>query len=127
MGAIEWIGLFIDHLICFTPSTYKPYIIQSSAIQNSAGLFDAIVTDPPYYDAIPYSDLMDFFYVWLRRTLYGLSPEMDAAFAEPLAPKWNHEAADGELIDDAARHEGDLDASRKAYEDGMARAFQACH
>ena len=30
---------------------------------------DVVVTDPPYYDAIPYSDLMDFFYVWLRRTL----------------------------------------------------------
>ena len=38
--------------------------------------FDAIVTDPPYYDAIPYADLMDFFYVWLRRTLHGLSPEL---------------------------------------------------
>ena len=44
---------------------------------------------------------MDFFYVWLRRTLHGLSPEIDAAFSEPLAPKWNHETEDGELIDDA--------------------------
>ena len=43
-----------------------------------------IVTDPPYYDAIPYSDLMDFFYVWLRRTLHGLSPEIDAAFVNHL-------------------------------------------
>ena len=32
---------------------------------------DLIVTDPPYYDAIPYSDLMDFFYIWLRRMLNG--------------------------------------------------------
>ena len=50
-----------------------------------------MVTDPPYYDAIPYSDLMDFFYVWLRRTLHGLSSEIDAAFHEPLAPKWDHD------------------------------------
>ena len=57
--------------------------------QREIGEFDRIVTDPPYYDAIPYSDLMDFFYVWLRRTLYGLSPEIDAVFREPLAPKWN--------------------------------------
>lgn len=89
--------------------------------------FDAIITDPPYYDAIPYSDLMDFFYVWLRRTLYGLSPEIDQAFSEPLAPKWNHETNDGELIDDASRFNGDKAASKQNYEDGMARAFQACH
>jgi adenine-specific DNA methylase len=44
------------------------------------------VTDPPYYDAIPYSDLMDFFYVWLRRTLHEASPEIDAAFSDPLSP-----------------------------------------
>src|SRR5213078_1594919 len=36
------------------------------------------------------------------------------------------EANDGELIDDASRHEGDLAKSRAVYEDGMARAFQAC-
>ena len=90
-------------------------------------MYDAIVTDPPYYDAIPYSDLMDFFYVWLRRTIYGLSPEMDAAFCEPLAPKWNHDTGDGELIDDAARFGGDKKASKTVYEEGMARAFGACH
>ena len=75
----------------------------------------------------PYSDLMDFFYVWLRRTLHGLSHEIDQAFAEPLAPKWNHDANDGELIDDACRFNGDKAASKQNYEDGMARAFRACH
>jgi len=70
---------------------------------------------------------MDFFYVWLRRTLHGLTPELDAAFAAPLAPKWDHETGDGELIDDASRFGGDKRASKQAYEDGMARAFQACH
>ena len=70
---------------------------------------------------------MDFFYVWLRRTLYGLSPDIDAAFYEPLAPKWDHEANDGELIDDASRHGGDAEKSKATYEDGMFRAFQACH
>ena len=70
---------------------------------------------------------MDFFYVWLRRTLHGLSPEIDQAFAESLSPKWNHDANDGELIDDASRFNGDKAASKQNYEDGMARAFQACH
>jgi len=91
------------------------------------GEFDAIVTDPPYYDAIPYSDIMDFFYVWLRRCLYGMSPEMDAAFASPLGPKWDHDSGDGELIDDSSRFGGDAAASKKNFEDGMAAVFRRCH
>jgi len=92
-----------------------------------SGAFDLVVTDPPYYDAIPYSDLMDFFYVWLRRTLHGLSPEIDEAFAEPLGPKWSAETNDGELIDDASRFGGDKARSKQTYEDGMFRAFAACN
>jgi len=65
--------------------------------------------------------------VWLRRTLNGLTPELDDAFSEPLSPKWNHEANDGELIDDASRFKGNKDASKRNYEEGMARAFKACH
>ena len=84
------------------------------------------MTDPPYYDAIPYSDLMDFFYIWLRRTLSGVSTAYDHAFAEPVGPKWDHVAGDGELIDDSSRHDGDAARSKKTYEDGMARAFEAC-
>lgn len=45
---------------------------------------DAFVTDPPYYDAIPYADLSDFFYVWLRRSLGAIHPQL---LAEPLSPK----------------------------------------
>ena len=106
------------------PAGGRGAIIGDSAPHGvAAGAFDLICTDPPYYDAIPYSDLMDFFHVWLRRTLRGLSPEVDAAFAEPLGPKWDAAAGDGELIDDAARFAGDRAASKRNYEEGMARAF----
>ena len=44
----------------------------------------AFITDPPYYDAVPYADLSDFFYVWLRRTLLGVHPSL---LADSLAPK----------------------------------------
>jgi putative DNA methylase len=37
---------------------------------------DVLFTDPPYYDAIPYADLSDFFYVWLRRMLSGVHPDL---------------------------------------------------
>lgn len=45
---------------------------------------DAIVTDPPYYDNVPYSDLSDFFYVWLKRSIGDLYPDV---FLTELTPK----------------------------------------
>jgi putative DNA methylase len=44
---------------------------------------DLIATDPPYYNAIPYADLMDFFYVWLRRCIGDIFPEVFGAVATP--------------------------------------------
>ena len=70
---------------------------------------------------------MDFFHVWLRRSLYGLSAETDSAFSNPRGPKWDHDAGDGELIDDASRFGGHKERSKQNYEDGMARAFRSCH
>lgn len=110
-----------ENLLC-------PLIIKQSVLKlDKNQYFDLIMTDPPYYDSIPYSDLMDYFYIWLRRTLHRLSPEIDQAFLESLAPKWNQDANDGELIDDASRFNGDKAVSKQNYENGMARAFQACH
>ncbi len=126
LGAAEWVAKVAEQAKNYVGSP-QPQILQISATRGCPNNFDIIVTDPPYYDAIPYSDLMDFFYVWLRRTLHGLSSEIDAVFREPLAPKWDHEKNDGELIDDASRFGGDKGKSKEAYEDGMFRAFQACH
>ena len=104
-----------------------PNILNMSATAEVFDGFDVIVTDPPYYDAIPYSDMMDFFYVWLRRMLYGIAPDIDRAFREPLSPKWDAEQNDGELIDDSSRFGGDKAKSKAVYENGMFRAFQACY
>jgi adenine-specific DNA methylase len=104
----------------------EPAARNTSATKEAGQLFDVILTDPPYYDAIGYAILMDFFYVWLRRTLAGLSPEIDEAFSQPLSPKWDHGKNDGELIDDASRFDGDKDKSKHAYEEGMFHAFQVC-
>ena len=125
--AVEWIARVIEHLGIATAEAPTPKVKSMSATGPLVGPFDLICTDPPYYDAIPYSDLMDFFHIWLRRTVHGLSPDTDATFAEPLGPKWNSEADDGELIDDASRFGGDRQASKRNYEDGMARAFTRFH
>jgi putative DNA methylase len=124
-GQIDWVALYVDHGLRALQTAPPPTVRAMSAIQVEGDGIDLILTDPPYYDAIPYSDLMDFFYVWDRRSLSGVSSKFDTAFANPTGPKWDREANDGELVDDAARHEGDNRKSKTAYEDGMARAFCA--
>ncbi len=126
-GQLELVSQFLDHSLRMGIVASAPLIERQSAIARRTSSYDVIMTDPPYYDAIPYSDLMDFFYVWLRRTLYGVSPEIDTAFREPLGPKWDHQANDGEIIDDSSRFGGDNERSKQAYEDGMFRAFLTCH
>ncbi len=127
IAVIEWVTTpLTGSLIRATQEASTPIVHKESAI-NISGDIDVIITDPPYYDAIPYADLSDFFYVWLRRILYGLSSDIDAAFQQPLSPKWDHEHNDGELIDDSSRFEGDRQKSKANYEAGMARVFQACY
>jgi putative DNA methylase len=124
-GEVEWVSLVCSH-VAQTKTDQPAKVLCQSAVTELTSQWDVIATDPPYYDAIPYSDLMDFFYIWLRRSLHGLSPALDFAFKEPLGPKWNQEKADGELIDDSSRFGGDKAASKAAYEEGMFRSFRAC-
>ncbi len=75
-------------------------------------------TDPPYYDAIPYSDLSDFFLVWLKRTLSGhplLRDPFDAT--NPLSPKT------AEAVQDETKQVGGRPKDRAWFEETMARAF----
>jgi putative DNA methylase len=127
-SCLEWVSKVVEANMLASEASVEPHIFRQSALaEQREGKFDAIITDPPYYDAISYSDLMDFFYVWLRRALHGLSPEIDAVFQNPNSPKWDHENNDGELIDEAIRFDGDRQKSKANYEDGMARVFQNCH
>jgi len=128
-SCVEWVAQVAAHASAAGDHAPPAIAHVGSAIALATQFketFDAIVTDPPYYDAIPYSDLMDFFYIWLRRTLHGVSSNLDEVFSTNLSPKWNHEMSDGELIDDASRHGGNADTSKQIYEDGMFRAFRAC-
>ncbi|MBI3951049.1 MAG: DUF1156 domain-containing protein [Acidobacteria bacterium] len=79
---------------------------------------DSIVTDPPYYDNVPYADLSDFFYVWLKRTIGHLYPEH---FTTEGTPKKQ------EAIADPHRHGGSKERARKAYEEMMAKAFSEAY
>jgi len=87
----------------------------ATRLRDSIGTVDAVVTDPPYYDNIPYADLSDFFYVWLRRSVGHLYPEH---FVGELTPKKR------EAVADPTRYNGDQDAARAAYEAMMLESFR---
>jgi len=75
---------------------------------------DCVVTDPPYDDAISYGDLSDFFYVWLKRSIGSLFPEV---FSTPLTPK-----AD-EATSLRHRHEGSQERARAHYRRLLKESF----
>ena len=81
-------SLYYDKTIehCTASSDATVSIDQQSATQLSHPdeSFDAIFTDPPYYDSIPYSYLSDFFFVWLKRSLGNQFPDL---LGTPLSPK----------------------------------------
>jgi len=70
-------------------------------------------TDPPYYDNVPYADLSDVFYVWLRRSLSRIYPDL---FSTLLVPKSQ------ELVADQIRH-GSRQKAQRFFEEGLGRAF----
>ncbi len=90
----------------------------AAQLPHHDGAFDAVITDPPYYDNISYADLSDFFYVWLKRSVGFLFPEhLDGE----LTPKRR------EAIMAPYRHSGDKAAAREFYEQEMAAAFGEAH
>jgi len=126
-NALNWVALANDHFSDALRCAVTPKIKNNSVNQIAADPeYDVILTDPPYYDAIAYSDVMDLFYNWLRRTISDMTPEANEAFKNETGPKWDNELKDGELIDDRSRFEGDAVASRLAYENGMGHAFNIC-
>ena len=82
---------------------------------QSAGVW---FTDPPYYDAIPYSDLSDYFLVWLKRALPGHPLLRNPSEPDnPLSPKT------AEIVQDESKESGGRRKDRKWFEDTMALAF----
>ena len=116
-SAAEWVIRVIEHLslIPHLPTLTPPTVSHASAtrLPYPDNHFDAVLTDPPYYDNVPYADLSDFFYVWLKRTVGYLYPDL---FATPLTPKGE------EMVADAVR-QGDTDTARRFFEENLSRAF----
>jgi len=104
----------IEH--CSKTNNLSAIISQSSAtsLPYPDNFFDAVITDPPYYDNVPYSYLSDFFYVWLKRAIGDLYPDL---FATPLTPK-------SEEIVAYSYGKGGFEEGKRFFEEMIAKAFQ---
>lgn len=125
-GSFEWVAS------CIEANDYRHKGQMQLASATSSPLPDGSATvwftDPPYYDAIPYADLSDFFYVWLRRALPGntlLHDPFDRS--NRLTPKSEEIIDTLSLLRGVSKQEaiqlGLRVKDRKFFEDGMARAF----
>ena len=93
---------YICKAIAHTPSSVPSVAEQADAASRTYA--DLVVsTDPPYYDNIGYSDLSDFFYVWLRRSLSGIQSKTVSTMLTPKAE---------ELVANPYRHNGKTEAER---------------
>ena len=84
VNQLEWVTRYIESE---SESPFAASFANASSgekNQFAAKTLTAVVTDPPYYDAIAYADISDFFYVWMKRTLRDIYP---INFATPQTPK----------------------------------------
>lgn len=110
--ALEWLVPGIDGV--YVGAEAAVHRGSATSLTWDSNSLDAVVTDPPYYDNVPYADLSDYFYVWLKRSVGHIYPEHFAAAATPKKT---------EAVADSTRHGGSKDRARKAYEDMMQRSF----
>lgn len=105
---IKWVANALEAL----PASPGATVEQADASTRS--MAQAVIsTDPPYYDNIAYSDLSDFFYVWLRRALRTVHPELLGTMLVPKAE---------ELVANPYRHDGKAGA-KTFFEDGFKAVF----
>lgn len=115
VSALGWISRVVDLLPASTPG----YARQMDAAKSTVSVPGSTVvsTDPPYYDNVPYSNLSDFFYIWMRPCLREVFPEI---FTTRQTPKSDELVASHSLfdnIDDAMRH----------FTEGMTQALKQIH
>jgi putative DNA methylase len=110
-NSTEW----VEKSLLFLPqSSTRGVATQDDAQRQSLSLNRLVSTDPPYYDNVGYADLSDFFYVWLRRALKPVFPDLFATLAVPKTE---------ELVATPYRH-GSKGKAEIFFLDGMTQAMQ---
>lgn len=113
LGQIDWIARVVEHIEAssLVPGTAARSAAQEPTLPDDAA--DAFITDPPYYDAFPYSDLSDFFFIWLKRAVGKDMLDYDGE----LVPK------DDEVVVYDVAHGGTTIKDRAFFQREMTRAF----
>lgn len=107
---LQWVGRVLDALVGRAVGSAHQL---DAASRTYTGML--ISTDPPYYDNIGYSDLSDFFYIWLRRSLRAVHPRL---LGTMLVPK------NEELVANPYRHEGGKAGAHEFFEEGFREVFR---
>ena len=110
-GAIESVSEVLDKLV---PGRIGSVRQLDATAANPHLSLPVFCTDPPYYDNIGYADLSDFFYVWLRRNLISIYPELCSTL---LVPKTR------ELVATPYRFGGSRKRAQEFFEEGFGKAF----
>jgi putative DNA methylase len=109
-GMVEWVRKAVETI----PASASGAAVQSDAQTQSISKGKVVSTDPPYYDNVGYADLSDFFYVWLRRSLKGMFPDLFSTVSVPKAD---------ELVATPDRH-GGAEQAGAFFLSGMMQAMQ---
>ncbi|WNC52587.1 MULTISPECIES: DUF1156 domain-containing protein [unclassified Thermosynechococcus] len=111
-GAVEWVSKVVEKA---SPTSRSQVTQHDATAPHPHDTTPKLIsTDPPYYDNIGYADLSDFFYVWLRRSLQFIYPNL---FGTLLTPKAQ------ELVADNFRH-GTKQKAKEFFEEGFGKTFE---
>lgn len=113
-GAIEWVALVCETQgeAGLSPGQASAATATKSPLPEASA--NAFITDPPYYDAVPYAYLSDFFYVWLRRMLFDVQADLFRAEAVP---------KEDEIVVDRPHELSQSKKDIKVYEKALTEAF----
>jgi len=111
VGQVSYLTRVLDETL---PAEPNGFVQQLDAQNQATSAHKLVSTDPPYYDNIGYADLSDFFYVWLRRSLHPVFPDLFATLAVPKAE---------ELVATPYRH-GSKAKAESFFLDGMTQAMR---
>lgn len=113
-GAIDWVARVLEANDCGYVGNGHAELASATKHPLPDDSVVAVVTDPPYYDAVPYADLSDFFYVLLKRMIGGA---FNGLFPEDLSTKR------GEIVQLAERNATYSYKTKEYFEDGMRNAL----
>ena len=111
-SSLEWIPKVLENLYT---SGESATVVQADAMEFVNDTPVLVSTDPPYYSNVPYADLADFFYVWMRKMLKTDFPTIFGTISTPKA---------NELVAEKYRCGGDDEAAKRFFEEGMRKTFR---